>query len=647
MAVKLSVASANQVYTTRYDSFRGVDFSKDATQVDRDRASFALNMISDPNGYPEKRWGWRTMCQVEQPVNGIFYGEISSVPYLIIHGGTKLYRWDRTNAPVLLQSGINNKKSTMFSMNNKIWILTGAEYLVFDGTTVKSAAEEGYIATTLSARPVNSKTGGTEYESVNLVARQRAITFKYDGDMETGIAGSVYPDTPDANLGVVGNVVYQQFYYMGKDGQWHTWAVEHYEIRSYTDEEGVEWKYLYYNDNRGYYTIDINAPETFKLVYYLKDTAVAANLEKIASCNLAVCYGAGQNNRIFVSGNPDEPNVDRYSEPNDPAWFPEPNYSVVGTEETPIIGYSKMGEYLAIHKKANLQDTTIFLRSGVQLSDGSEVFPIRQGIAGIGAVSPNGIGMVNDEPMILTNSGIYSIVSTNIASEKTARNRSFYLDSKLTKEPDLNQAVVTAWGDLFLACVNGHGYVLDTRMRSYVAGGSTYVYDGYYWDNIPAIVFLELDQELYFGTSDGKICKFNTDQNGVSKYNDDGSPICAQLLTKADDDGSFMTLKTLCRRGCGIMIKPYARASVRVSVITDRDFAKEIQYAVRDLFDWEDIRFERFSFCTKDTAQIIPLHSKVKHYATLQFLLENKELNEGFGVFGIEKRFTTAYYKKG
>lgn len=64
------------------------------------------------------------------------------------------------------------------------------------------------------------------------------------------------------------------------------------------------------------------------------------------------------------------------------------------------------------------------------------------------------------------------------------------------------------------------------------------------------------------------------------------------------------------------------------------------KYDTVDIFDFADIDFERFTFNTLDTPQIISIRKKVKKYKTLQIIVESDAANEAFGIFGIIKRFT-------
>ena len=125
-----------RLYTTLYSKFKGVDKASDPTNIDNSRSPYAPNLISDSDGFPEKRPGWRTLCNVEAPVNGIYWAMLKTNGYFIIHGGTKIYSWDGAGKPKEIKNGVTNNKSTAFVFQDKFYLLTGGEYLVFDGSSI-------------------------------------------------------------------------------------------------------------------------------------------------------------------------------------------------------------------------------------------------------------------------------------------------------------------------------------------------------------------------------------------------------------------------------------------------------------------------------------------------------------------------------
>lgn len=617
-------SGGNPIRTTKYENFRGVDMTTDSAKIDNSRSPFAPNLIVDSGGFPEKRLGYRTLITLDKPINGLYYVNIKETPMYLIHGGGKLYRWDTKTEPIVLKEGINNAKSVGAVMKEKFWILTGTEYLVYDGETVKGVCELAFIPTTTIARAPTG--GGEPYDTVNLLQPKRINKFLANG------TDKVYQlDTTEINADLVTATVNE---------------VEKKETTDFTVDRKT---------GKVTFIVTPPAPTTQvgkdNVVINFSKT-VEGYADRILKCSILTTYGIGTNDRIFMSGNPKYQSTDWHSELNDPSYIPDLSYSLIGSENTAIMGYSKIGEYLAIIKENNSQDSTIFLRSGKIELTGSEgdktaTFPLKQGVTGVGALSKLAIGKLMDEPLFLSSNGIYAITSNMITSERTVQNRSYFVDAMLTKEKNLENAIAVEWNGWFIVCINTRCYVLDGKQnKSYKPqSNGDYVYECYHWDNIPAVCFLEHQGTLYFGTAGGKVCKFNSD-NPLSRFSDDGEPITCSWSTKADDDGDFMTKKSISKHGSGLMLKPYTRSSCKVTIRTDKDFGKEILTSYMDIFTFDDFSFERFSFNTNDAPQVIPFATKVKNYVTAQVIVTNDVVNEGFGILGIIKRYTTGNFVK-
>ena len=610
--------------TTVYGTFSGVDFSVDASLVSKERSPYAPNLISDVGGMPEKRLGWRVLHSLEQPINGIWYGEINGQKSFIAHGGTKIYKFTALTAEVIREN-VNNARSTAFFMRSsddtgKIYILTGNEYLCYDGTTVSDVADSAYVPTVLISRNPNG--GGTLYESVNLLGNKRMESFLgNDTDKVYQLSANKLDSVDKVEV-------------LNENG-------EKEETTAYTVDLNTG-KITFTSAHKPVVTGQDNV-----FVTYTK--TVEGYADRINKCTIADLYGLGGSNRVFLSGNPDYKAYDWYSDIFRPNYFPDLNYSIVGTSDTRIMGYQRLGKYQMILKEDNQQDSTVFQRFGTLHDDGSITFSVEQGVAGIGAVSKYCFGMLADEPLFLSRQGVQAITSNNILAERTIRNRSFFVDSYLTKESNLQNAVACEWNGYYVLCINNVAYVLDGKNKAYKERSTVandYNYECYYWTNIPAVCLLSVNGELYFGTQDGKICKFNTDVDNMSKYNDDGKAIVASWATKNDDDNAPHLYKSMTKKGCLVTIKPYARSSGTIYVVKDGNPRQKLRSGIMDILDWDDVDFDRFTFNTNDSPQDIFFKKKVKKYKRLQIIVENDALNEGFGILQIVKTFTVGNYAK-
>lgn len=610
-------------YKTEYSKFKGVDLSSNPTQVDSARGAMGtVNLISDSGGFPEKRKGWRVLQTCEAPVNGLYRGVIKGKEYFLVHGGTKLYQWTDSSIKEL-KSGLTNGKGTAFTLNDKIYVLTGGEYLVFDGETAKDATADAYVPTTTIANKPEG--GGTSFEDVNLLSSKRKNEFCADG------SATVYQlDTTDvesiAEVKVDAKVWESSKYTLdGKKGQ--------VKFTTAPPKPSIAGK--------------DNVTITFvKTVEGYKD--------KIIKCTIAGIYGGKSQDRVFLSGNPDAQDTDWRCESNNPLYFSDLSYTKVGADGAAIVGYSAISDSQAIIKADDRSETTIYFRGyNIDTTTSKVQFPVRRAAAGAGAVAKRAFAYLPEEPVFLSRTGVFALTSSNITALQVARNRSYYVDAALTKEEHLENACAVVWNGYYVLAVNGHAYVMDTNQNVAYKPQSygDYVYECYYWDNFPAVRMMESRGNLYFGTSDGKLCRLNTDIDTMQAYSDGGTmgedgkitggaAIAAEWHTKADDDGDFMTYKTMVKRGSGVMMKPYTRSSLQVYARTERDFGRKIREGIADIFNWEDIDFSRFTFNTNDAPQVLPFNSKVKKYKTLQLIAKNEALNEAFGLFGIIKRYT-------
>ncbi len=135
--IKITGVSPNRTYTKKYETFRGVDFSKDASMVDDFHSPHAPNIIADSGGFPEKRLGWRTVGRFDARINGIFGFGDGENACTIVHSGTKIYRLCGGECEELLD-GIADNISTAKYFKGKLCILTGNELRIIKLYSIKA-----------------------------------------------------------------------------------------------------------------------------------------------------------------------------------------------------------------------------------------------------------------------------------------------------------------------------------------------------------------------------------------------------------------------------------------------------------------------------------------------------------------------------
>lgn len=623
-AARLSGSSAPAVRTTKYGQFRGVDFSTDPMLVDESRSPYAVNLVSDTGASPEKRPGWRVLLQLNGRVNGLWRCEIAEEAHWLCHAGSEIWKIDpQSGEKTLLREGVQDGRSCGIWMAGGLYLLTGSEYLKYDGSAL--AAVEGYVPITITNRKPSG--GGTALQGYNLINPKWTEEFVADG------TSKVFQLT---STGLDETAVTCQIY----DGE--SWQDKVEETDFTVDRELG--------------TVTFTTAPKESEIPNVKITA-AKTRENYAGRILKAKSAAVYDDQVlFVAGA--EKGIDYASAAGKPDYFPDTGYDRVGTDATDIMGYCKIGEYLGIIKESNSQDNTVYLRWADSITkyntDGSPyeetVYRKKQGVVGVGAISRWCMGSLIDEPLFLSERGVYALTSNAVTFERTVQNRSKYVDVKLTAEEGLSEAVGAEWKGYFVVAVNGRCYVLDSRQKSYPKyANSEFLYECSYWENVPARVLLSVGDVLYFGTEDGRVCRFNDDLPGVTKYSDGGQldgngilqggeAIVALWSTKSDDDGAPQHLKTMVKKGSCVTIKPFARSGAKIWVRTEKDPGQRlVRQGNMDIFSWESIDFTRISFNSNDAPQDIMIKRKEKKYKRLQFVIANDAKNEGFGIFQIVK----------
>lgn len=481
--------------------FDGVDLTSEPTHMSVTRSPDCRNMMRAAPGKVKRRPGSRIIFKYDSVVNG---GAFTHPTKNLVHIGTNIY-WDyrslagsRDDAVSNgINTGVADNRSVFVVMNttDKAYFFDGSNFRtiieeVIDGRTVRYAppvSEHAYIPTVMIDRdPIG---GGTAFEDINVLSDAFTELFYADGE------STVYQMSLDNLMSEKGSVVK----ILNNDGlTWRTLA------------EGSNYSVNYTTG-----VITFATAPTVTPVSGQSNVSITVSKDRsekrswIDRCTVATCFGDSSSGaRLFCAGNPDYPNRDFWSELDDPSYFSDLNYSILGDTSSGIVGYSALGSTLATHK----YDGTIFVRAAVTDEDNMfrQMFPVQSIIRGPRNIAPGSFAVLNNEPLFLTENGIYALTSADLTAEKYAQRRSFYLDGALLKESHLSSATACVWKNNYLLAVNDKVYILDGTSKSYAQDEphSTYQYEGFVWTGIRARHIWASAGELYFGTDAGDICWF-------------------------------------------------------------------------------------------------------------------------------------------
>lgn len=602
-------AGAKKVIELR--SFLGVDFANEETEVDPRRSPNAPNMTADLAGRPEVRPGYETLLDTGESINGIhFHGDT-----MILHHGSTFSTVDIDENGVYSIGSLQiadrgNALSQSFFMNGVTYILDGSTYTQFDGTAF--ADVEGFVPTTTIAR---KPTGGGEiFEGVNLLTPFRKNSFSADGE-----AKKYQLDGKDiAATGV------------------KVW------INGTEKTEG-----FIVDAAAGLITFDI-APEDDKGVdsVVIQFAAKTSGRSKVAHCTQCALFGLGNDTRVFVTGDPENKNVDYMSGLYDPTYFPDTGYTKIGSDDTAIMGYIKQYGDLIIVKEGQGDRGGLFLRSAMQQDDGSALFSVTEGIQNVGAASRYAFANVNGDPVFLSENGVFGLATNSVTNQACVQNRSWYVNPRLTAERNLENAFAAVHGKYLMLAVAEKIYVANSEAMNGNKTGN-YGYEWYYWTDIPVRFMREHEGTLYIGTEEGQLRRLKDPEiDGTAAYSDDEKGIDAMWTTPLLDGGNFLRYKTIAKKGVGILAKPYARSSGEIFFTTDKVLEQKTAEYAFDVFDFNDIDFNRFTFNLRDDPKVCVSPKKLRKVLNFQMGVRHSAPNEGFGILAMMITYSMGKYTK-
>lgn len=606
MSVNFPIPESPSRSVLTISNFLGADFTNSPAAVDESRSPNCVNMIRDVPGKVRKCMGYHTIETYSGKING--YHTIHGDEYGLVHAGTKMYH----NGTVVY-SGANDERSRSWQFGDNVYIVDGKALLVWNGTEVKKVTDIAKIPVITIAKSPSG--GGTSYEDLNLL--QPGFTELFLGTS----SDTAYQLTFS---GLDSTIV--KAYVLNSSGIWD----EKTEDTDFTVDRvnGV----VNFTSAPG--ESPVTGEDNVKITAY---RTVAGYADRINKCSIGIQYGIkGAMDRLFLSGNSDYPNQDWFSAQNDPTYFADTSYSCLGSSKSAIMGYSIINNYLATHKDEMETDQFIVLREGTLIDD-EPAFRTVNTLQGAGAIAKDSFGYLSSEPLFLTRLGVYAITAQDITGEKYGQNRSFFLNGKLLNEYGLEKAFCFIYKDMYWLCLNDVAYILDGLQPVQTDKSlpySTRQYAGFYRTNLPANCMWSKEGSLFFGTKDGRICKFYEDTNSPESYNDDGKAI--ESIWETPDINGRLFYKNKTFRYMAVRLKAASVATLEIYAKKNNkwSFIKKDSASGRQ-FSFSSLSFSNFIFSSDKVQKIMSTKLRIKKVDSTSYRLFNSELNEPFGIFDI------------
>lgn len=553
--------STGDLITRVYSNFRGVDFRGEEINIRRSPDS--LNIWKD---YKETdsirtRPAMELNVSFAAPVYGVFFYK----GFMLVHSGNKLYKVENGEKTVIF-SGLKSATSNGFIYEDIWYFLGGNHYLQYDGSTIK--AVEGYVPTTSIARKPSG--GGTKYEDVNMLSDRRINTFLADGASKDFHLDAMSIDEDFTPIVKIEDKVVEKAYYGVdyKKGIIHLFDVVSEPLTDGQDNVSVEFK-----------------------------KTIPGYRESILNCTLLQVF----DNRVFLSGNKDYPNVVWHCSLNDPSYVSDLDYYREGMDSAQVKGMVAGNNALWVFREPSDANTNVFYHTPTLDDEYGKIYPSSHSSITIGCVG-KAINF-NDDIVFFSERGMEGI-SGDVTTEQAAAHRSSLVDRKMIAEADYQNMILDEWEGYLLVFIGDKVYLADSRTA--FTNENHIEYDWFYW---------QLEKKVYSTRVHNGILYLGT-EDGVYTLTDQTSNVESYWTTPKDKFKYPHKLKTTNKRGC------VAEATGDISVyakLEDTDF--ELIGTYENVTDYFVSRIKRKKF--KDI--------QLKFHSNTRFSLETVSLEAWIG----------------
>ncbi|MEG1782013.1 MAG: hypothetical protein RR253_02060 [Oscillospiraceae bacterium] len=618
--MKIEDLNPNKGRTNIYSikDFKGVDYAHAQANVSLSRSSSGLNMVRSEVGKVRKRTGYAyDAASYPGRINGVHILKTDGGEICLIHSKNSFY----LNG-VAIYTLAKDEFSHSVQMGEKLYIVEGEHYLMFDGKTLVDTAENAYIPTIYIRRHPDGY-GGEKYQQINLLSPKRTEAFVVDGRTSVFYMSEKNLDNNMVHARVIN-------------------PNDHTE-KEYTTDNG-----LIVNAALGQvsflYTPLASLPQTESSVFITYSKSGKKVPGGMAGCKVMKAYGkGGKPDTIFLSGNPLYPNRDWFSVPDDPTYFGEENVGIMGLDNGEIVGYSIKDDLLFTHKRNGEGGVNIFVRTSGTEQENYRSYPIISTVQGPGACAAGSFATLLNEPLFLTGGGIYGIAQQDANVEQYTQLRSLFINPHLLKNPNLQDCYSCIFNDFYVLCAGENLYLLDGLQKNTEKDGdfSRYQYECYHWKIKPVRVIFTQGNRLCFGTAEGKIGRFFTDEGDPLSYSDEGLAISAHWQTP--DFTADMPWKTKNIHKiwlvCASDVHTSASLWARQKGVLRQLFFDETTCRY---FRFSKLNFSKFTWSCDKTPRLIKRDVRLKGVDKLALSIENNQVNEPFGLYEVGFEYTLA-----
>ena len=585
------------------NSFLGLNLPQGGdTQIYLGESGNMYNCVINDNYALQKAPGHlqlMTAVSATHRIQGMWYGSIDGTNYFIFATNGKVYKVDdqlwedfdgtETWSDVTTELGsLTDAPTSFFQFSDKLYMLNGTEYKYYDGSTFDDVA--GYRPkTVIGATPATG--AGTEFELANLLTGEKRMTFNGDGTdeyqlEETGI------DSVDA--------VYV-------DGNLKT-VTTHYTVNLAT---GIV------TFTAGHFpAVGLDNVE----IYWTKGTGTRSDVVKN---RFAFLFGLAADTRVFMYGNEDSQNTRINSALADGVpsaeYFTSANIDNIGSTETPVTSMERSQSIMLVHKT----DKTYYsYYDSVDLDGVTTVTfptPLINGTRGNVAF---GQGQVIENYPVTIDKQLIKWTPTQNKDERNMQDIGARIQRDLDGYDLEDCLMIDKENSSELYISNGKRvwiYKYDLKNPDTKEKG---IFSKLVLEDEPTC-WLQIGEDLWFGTTTGKIMKLSTDYLSFN-----GTAIDSHWEMNMYDFGANWIKKTLNK--AWITIAGLPKSEFDIEYVTEKSATGTTKTIEYDLVTFDDVDFGDFTFYTNYNPQTFYIRLKAKKFAYMKVVIDHSSATKTF-----------------
>lgn len=472
------------------------------------------------------------------PVAGMWSGIAGGKPCLLAACDGRIWSLYDADTDTVVRNSIGtistDKGVSFIPFDNKVYILNGYEYYVWDGVAVNPVTGYVPLVATAIGPTASADAGELTAEYVNLLINKRRVWLSPDGNTNKTFRLPEKAKTVNSVKYLDGSTAPTYNFTTGTDTITFTST-----LTAAVNSIEVEYSVNTHEDNAS--IPDYRSQITSNLFYEIFS----------GGTDMAIfVYGNGTNKAYYTGMD--------YDGLARPDYFPDQYEVQVGDSNTPITAMVRHYAVLVAYKP----DSTWALSYGTaELATGDltvaiHVTPVNRDR---GNDAPGQVRLVNNNPVTCSGSELYqwtnsSYYTSNLTRDERQAIRISDKVQKSIKEIDFKHCCMWDDNDGQEFYISGNGATLVWN----------YVTDTWYrYDGLDAVMMCNFQGDVIIGTSGGKIFRLTYEKN-----TDDGIPVRAEWESGSMDFGASNMRKYSSMMWIGL--KPTQGTSVDVCVVTDR-----------------------------------------------------------------------------